>query len=50
VLVGISALVQAVSVVATQTGPIQLILGFISVTGALAFLYVLKGKAEIFTG
>jgi hypothetical protein len=50
VLVGISALVQAVSVVATQTGPMQWILGFISVTGALAFAYVLKGKAEIFTG
>jgi uncharacterized membrane protein YcjF (UPF0283 family) len=50
VLVGISALVQAVSVVATQTGPMQWILGFISVTGALAFLYVLKGKAAIFTG
>lgn len=49
VLVGISALVQAVSVVATQTGPMQWILGFINVTGALAFVYVLKGKAEIFT-
>lgn len=50
VLVGISALVQAVSVVATQTGPMQWILGVISVSGALAFAYVLKGKAEIFTG
>lgn len=50
VLVGISALVQAVSVVATQNGPMQGILGFISVTGALAFAYVLKGKAETFTG
>lgn len=49
VLVGISALVQAISVVATQTGPMQWILGFISVTGALGFAYVLKGKAEIFT-
>ncbi|MBP1986205.1 hypothetical protein [Halolamina salifodinae] len=49
VLVGISALVQAVSVVSTESGPMQWILGFISVTGALAFVYVLKGKAEIFT-
>jgi hypothetical protein len=49
VLVGISALVQAVSVVATESGLMQWILGFISVTGALAFVYVLKGRAEIFT-
>lgn len=50
VLVGISALIQAVSVVATQSIPMQLILGFISISGALAFAYVLKGRAEIFTG
>lgn len=50
VLVGISALVQAVSAVPTESVLMQGILSFIIVTGTLAFVYVLKGKASVFTG
>lgn len=49
VLVGISALIQAVPIVDTKEGTMQLILGFIAVSGALAFYLVLNGRHNVFT-